>query len=334
MHHYAGLTPDVVLGAAEAAGLMTDGRLLALNSYENRVYRIGLEEPLQQAAPDSVRGQVVAKFYRQGRWSDAQILEEHAFAAELAAEGLPVAAPLKFAGASLLRHSGYRFALFECRAGSAPDLDRPGDRALLGRTLGRMHAVGARRPFRHRDDITRWRNGARARAQVLALDIIPEPLDERYAEVTALLVQGIEACHARAGAPRMLRIHGDCHPGNILWQATGPLFVDFDDCLGAPAVQDLWMFAAGSPDQMRREWTDLLEGYEQFAHLEAAETLRIEALRATRMLNHAAWIAQRWDDPAFPLAFPWFGEGRYWERHIDELREQLPALDDPPLMRA
>lgn len=333
-HHYAALTPDVVLAAAEAAGLLPDGRLLSLNSYENRVYRIGLDEPLARASRDAMPTQVVAKFYREDRWSDAQIREEHAFALELAGAELPVAAPLVVEGATLLRHAGFRYSLFECRPGSGPDLDRPGDRQLLGRTLGRLHAQGARRPFRHRPDLRDWRHGARARELILALGLVPAPLDEKYEEVSGQLVEAIAACHAAVGTTRRLRLHGDCHAGNILWQTTGPLFVDFDDSLAGPAVQDLWMFAAGPPDQMRREWSELLDGYEQFAHLDEGEALLIEALRATRMMNHAAWIAQRWDDPAFPLAFPWFGEPRYWERHIDELREQLPALDDPPLMRA
>jgi Ser/Thr protein kinase RdoA (MazF antagonist) len=323
----------VVLDATESAGLVPDGRLLALNSYENRVYRVGLEEPLGEARAGAIAGQVVAKFYREGRWSDAQIMEEHEFALELAAAELPVAAPLRREGATLHRHAGFRFALFECRPGGSPELDPPGARELLGRTLGRMHALGARRPFRHRESLARWRHGARARERVLELDVIPAPLDARYAEVSAQLVGAIASCHAAAGVARTLRLHGDCHAGNILWHETGPVFVDFDDSLNGPAVQDLWMFIAGTPDQMRREWTLLLDGYEQFAHLDAGETLLIEALRATRMLNHAAWIAQRWDDPAFPLAFPWFGEPRYWERHVDELREQLAALDDPPLLR-
>ncbi len=314
--------------------MLPDGRLLSLNSYENRVYRIGLEEPLERTAADSIATQVVAKFYRQDRWSDPQIREEHAFALELAAAELPVAAPLVIEGDTLLRHAGFRYTLFECRPGTGPDLDRAGDRQLLGRTLGRLHAQGARRPFRHRHSVDEWRHGARARELILRLGLVPSPLDERYAEVSAQLVEAIADCHAAVGATARLRLHGDCHAGNILWQSTGPLFVDFDDSLTGPAVQDLWMFAAGTPEQMRREWSELLDGYEQFAHLDEGEALLIEALRATRMMNHAAWIAQRWDDPAFPLAFPWFGEPRYWERHIDELREQLPALDDPPLMRA
>jgi Ser/Thr protein kinase RdoA (MazF antagonist) len=320
---YAGLTPEVVLAAVESTGVRADGRLLALNSYENRVYRVGLEE----GAP------VVAKFYRHGRWSDAQIHEEHAFAAELAAADLPAVAPLLFNGQSLHRHGGFRFALFECRAGHGAEIDLPGHRTLLGRTLARMHAVGRQRGFRHRESIAHWRGGARARDLILGRKLVPSPLDESYALVSAQLVQAIADCQQRAGNPAQLRIHGDCHGGNILWQPQGPLFVDFDDCLAGPAVQDLWMFCAGDPQQIQREWTELLDGYEQFSHFDYAETSLVEALRAMRMLNHAAWIASRWSDPAFPRAFPWFGEPRYWERHIDELREQLDALEDPPLLR-
>jgi Ser/Thr protein kinase RdoA (MazF antagonist) len=325
---YSGLTPEVVLAAVESVGLIADGRLLALNSYENRVYRVGIE-----AGEGAAVGPVVAKFYRAGRWSDAQILEEHAFSAELDAAELPVSAPLEIQGGTLHRHGEFRFALFAVHAGGSPELDPPGNRALLGRTLGRMHAVGRRRPFRARQGIRHWQHGARARTQVLESGHVPEPLDATYAEVAGQLVAAITNCHEVVGPVAELRIHGDCHAGNILWQPTGPLFVDFDDSLMGPAVQDLWMFAAGEPDQMRREWMDLLEGYEQFAHFDAGQASLIEALRAMRMLNHAAWIAQRWSDPAFPLAFPWFAEPRYWERHIHELREQLEALEDPPLLR-
>jgi Ser/Thr protein kinase RdoA (MazF antagonist) len=320
---YSGLTPEVVLAAVESLGVVADGRLMALNSYENRVYRVGLEEA----------GPVVAKFYRQGRWTDAQIHEEHDFAAELAGDELPVVPPLRFDGKSLHRHAGFRFALFECRAGHGAEIDQPGHRALLGRTLARMHAIGRRRAFRHRDSLLHWRSGARARDMILQGNLVPSPLDESYALISGQLVQAIADCQQRAGMPGQLRIHGDCHGGNILWQDKGPLFVDFDDCIAGPAVQDLWMFCAGEPQQIQREWMELLEGYEQFSHFDYAETALVEALRAMRMLNHAAWIASRWPDPAFPRAFPWFGEPRYWERHIDELREQLDAVEDPPLLR-
>jgi Ser/Thr protein kinase RdoA (MazF antagonist) len=321
---YAGLTPEVVLAAVESlGGVIADGRLLALNSYENRVYRVGLEE----GAP------VVVKFYREGRWSDAQILEEHDFAIALDAAELPVVPPLSFDGQTLHRHAGFRFALFECRAGHGAEIDQPGHRTLLGRTLARMHAVGRRYPFQSRDSIARWRSGARARELVLGQQLVPAPLEESYARISAQLVDAIAACQQRASPVAQLKIHGDCHGGNILWQEQGPLFVDFDDCLTGPAVQDLWMFCAGEPQQIQREWSELLDGYEQFSHFDYAETALVEALRAMRMLNHAAWIGSRWADPAFPRAFPWFGEPRYWERHVDELREQLEALEDPPLLR-
>lgn len=327
MNAYAALTPEVVLGAVESLGLLTDGRLLALNSYENRVYRVGLEADAPGIA------QVVAKFYRPDRWSDAAIAEEHAFAAELSAAELPAVAPLRFDGSSLHCHAGFRFSLFEYRAAHGADVDQPGNRQLLGRTLARMHAMGARRAFQHRESVAGWRSGARARDLILDRGLVPAPLDESYAGISGQLVDAIARCQEQAGALRQLRIHGDCHGGNILWQLQGPLFVDFDDCITGPAVQDLWMFCAGDPEQIQREWSELLEGYEQFAHFDFSETAVIEALRAMRMLNHAAWIASRWSDPAFPRAFPWFGEPRYWERHIHELREQLEALEDPPLLR-
>jgi Ser/Thr protein kinase RdoA (MazF antagonist) len=331
---YQGLTPEVVLDAVEALGLVVDGRLMALNSYENRVYRVGLEADQAPIAGLAAGVPVVVKFYRHGRWSDASIREEHEFTLELAAAELPVAAPLMLVGDTLHHHAGFRYTLFECRPGTGPELDLPGNRELLGRTLGRMHAVGGRRRFQHRGGIAQWQHGARARDTILSGRLVPSPLDERYAQVSGQLVQAVAACEASVGPVRQLRIHGDGHGGNILWHVHGPLFVDFDDCLMGPAVQDLWMFCAGDPLLMQREWAQLLEGYEQFAHFEFAEAGLIEALRAMRMLNHAAWVASRWSDPAFPRAFPWFGEPRYWERHIDELQEQLEALDDPPLLRA
>lgn len=332
---FARLTPERVLAAVEGLGLAADGRLMALNSYENRVYRIGVEaESLRVRDPRALPNAVVAKFYRAHRWSDAQIREEHAFALELAAAELAVAAPLVIDGDTLHQAGGFRFALFECWPGGAPELDLPGHRAMLGRTLGRLHRVGATQPFRSRPSISDWQHGERARRRVLELGIIPEPLDARYAEVSAALVAAIRAGSERCGPVRMQRIHGDCHLGNILWNANGPLYVDFDDCLMGPVVQDLWMFSSGTSSQQQAEWTDLLDGYEQFAHFDAGEAALVECLRGMRMLNHAAWLAERWEDPAFPPAFPWFGEPRYWERHVGELREQLQAVEDPPLLRA
>ena len=335
---FAGLDPQTVLEAVESLGLLTDGRLFALNSYENRVYRVGLEQPLAAqafSAADVQLDAVVVKFYRPNRWGDAQILEEHAFALELAAAQLPVAAPVRCAGQTLHHREGFRFALFECCRGGAPELDAEGARELLGRTLGRIHAQGALRPFRYRETIADAGWGQRARRTVLALDVIPPPLRDSYQQVSGQLAEAIDA---QAGPPdswRALRLHGDCHLGNILWNARGPVFVDLDDCVQGPAVQDLWMFLSGGTAAVQQaEWAQLLAGYEQFADFDYREVALIEPLRGLRMLNHAAWLASRWADPAFPRAFPWFAEPRYWERHVADLRDQLEALADPPLLRS
>jgi Ser/Thr protein kinase RdoA (MazF antagonist) len=323
------------LHAVESLGLVADGRLLALNSYENRVYRVGIEvDSAPLGATQALRNAVVVKFYRANRWSNAQIREEHAFALELAGAEISVAAPLVTAGESLHSIDGLQFAVFECWPGSAPEFDAAGHRAMLGRTLGRMHALGAQRRFVHRGAVRDWRHGARARDEILRRGVVPAPLDIRYADIATQLVEAVARREDQFGAARSLRIHGDCHAGNILWNAQGPLFVDFDDCLSGPAVQDLWMFCAGSSTQLQREWSELMEGYECFAHFDFAEVALIESLRAMRMLNHAAWLAARWEDPAFPRAFPWFAEPRYWERHVAELQEQLEAVEDPPLLRA
>jgi Ser/Thr protein kinase RdoA (MazF antagonist) len=314
---FAGLTPDAVLDAADAAGLEPDGHVFALNSYENRVYRLGRAE----AAP------VVVKFYRAGRWSDAQILEEHGFAAELAAAEIAVVAPLLLGASTLFHFGGFRLAAFPLQPGGAPDLDQPGARELLGRTLGRIHAIGALRPFSARLSLSGERLGARARATVLASGQLPDHMREAYARVSVELVTQISA--AGVAGWRQIRLHGDCHLGNILWQPTGPVFVDLDDCMNGPAIQDLWMFLSGNPDEQGRQWLELMAGYERFATIDHGQARLIEVLRAARMLNHAAWIAERWADPAFPRAFPWFGEARFWEQHVNDLAEQAAVLHDP-----
>jgi Ser/Thr protein kinase RdoA (MazF antagonist) len=314
---FSGLTPDAVLTAAEDVGLDPDGHVFALNSYENRVYRLG-----RRSGPP-----VVVKFYRAGRWSDAQILEEHGFAAELATAEIPVVAPLVLGAGTLAHCAGFRLAAFPLRPGGAPDLDRPEARELLGRTLGRIHAIGALRPFVERHSMRGTWLGARARSTVLASGLLPETTRERYARASVELVAQIEA--ADIGECRHIRVHGDCHLGNILWQSQGPVFVDLDDCMNGPAIQDLWMFLAGNPDEQRRQWSELLAGYERFASIDHGQTRLIEVLRAVRMLNHAAWVAERWADPAFPRAFPWFGEPRFWDQHVLDLVEQCDVLDGP-----
>jgi len=319
---FNGLTPEVVLDAAAAAGLDPDGRLFALNSYENRVYQLhGAEGPL------------VLKFYRPARWSDAQIAEEHEFTAELAATELPVAAPLTLGGTTLIHYEGFRFACFPWLRGRAPELDAPEARQLLGRTLARVHQVGARRAFEVRPRIGIERLGWQARSQVLASELLPSALTERYSSVSGALLERVQAGFATAGNLAEIRLHGDCHLGNLLWNEHGPAFVDLDDCAMGPRVQDLWMMLSGPPPEQQRQWAEILEGYQQFADFDLRELALIEPLRSLRMLHHAAWVAHRWSDPAFPRAFPWIGEPRYWEGYLQDLLEQIEAIDDPPLFR-
>ena len=319
---FSGLTPEVVLDAAAAFGLDPDGRLFALNSYENRVYQLGTGE-----------GQLVLKFYRPGRWSDTQIAEEHHFTAELAGAELPVAAPLAIGGASLLRYREFRFAAFPWMHGRAPELDAPEARQLLGRSIARLHQIGATRPFAARPSISVQRLGWEARAQVLASDLLPEALRERYSSVSGALLERVTAAFSAAAPLQSIRIHGDCHLGNLLWDEHGPLFVDLDDCAMGPRVQDLWMMLSGSSAEQQRQWQELLEGYQQFADLEFRELTIIEPLRALRMLHHAGWVVSRWTDPAFPRAFPWAAEPRYWEGYLNDLLEQHAAIDEPPLLQ-
>lgn len=319
---YQNLTPDTILTAVETTGELTDGTLLALNSYENRVYQVGIES----------KPPVIAKFYRPGRWSDAAILEEHAFLSELVGAELPVVAPLADAdGKTLLHHAGYRYALFPRQGGRAPDLERPDQLEWLGRFIGRIHAVGASRTFAQRPRIDIKTLGRAPREFILQSGFLPPELAPRYREVTESLLAGVERCFERAGQVRAIRLHGDCHPGNVLWTDAGPHFVDFDDCATGPAIQDLWMLLAGSRAEMEIQLAHVMEGYRQFADFNPMELNLVEALRTLRIVHYAAWIARRWDDPAFPRAFPWFDAPRYWEEHIQSLREQLPLLDEPPL---
>ena len=317
---YYELGPDTVLRAVESIGLLCDGRLLALNSYENRVYQVGLEE----AAP------LVAKFYRPGRWSDAQILEEHAFAGQLAAQEIPLVPPLAFEGQTLHHFEGFRFALFERRGGHAPELDQRDTRLWLGRFMGRIHAVGAAQDFQHRPALTPQRFGDEALATIAEGPWLPAHLHTAFASLGEDLMAHVRAAWERTGAINPIRLHGDCHVGNILWR-DGPFFVDLDDCQSGPAVQDLWMFLSGEREEMALQMKDLLDGYREFAPFPMAQLQLIEALRTLRMLYHAAWLARRWADPAFPRAFPWFGEPRYWEELVLGLREQLARMQEPAL---
>ncbi|ACR30423.1 serine/threonine protein kinase [Burkholderia glumae] len=322
---FAGLTPERVLDALDSvlmpAGLRTDGRLLALNSYENRVYQVGVED-----GPP-----IVAKFYRPRRWSDAAILEEHAFVAELAAREIPAVPARELDGRTLHAFAGFRFSVFERRGGRAPELDRRDTLEWLGRFIGRIHAVGATAAYVERPSLDIRSFGYDSRDTLLAGGVVPDDVRPAYETVLALALEGVEAAFARAGEVRMLRAHGDCHPSNVLWTDAGPHFVDFDDSRMAPAIQDLWLLLPGDRAGASAALADLLAGYEDFCEFDPRELHLIEALRTLRLIHYSAWLARRWDDPAFPAAFPWFNTQRYWEARVLELREQIGAMQEGPL---
>ena len=318
---YAGLGPDTLLDAVDSCGFKTNGRLLALNSYENRVYQIGLEE----ADP------IIAKFYRPGRWSDESILEEHAFTLELAGQEIPVVAPIVLNGSSMHTFQGYRFALFPRQGGHWPELNHQDERLWMGRFIARIHAVGSLMPFRHRPALGIEGFGRQSSRYLLEEGFIPAHIETAYRTLVEDLLLQIQERFDNAGNIRCWRIHCDCHPGNIMWTENGPHFVDLDDCRTGPAVQDLWMLVSGGRDDMQRQLSDILEGYSQFHEFDYRELQLIEPLRTLRMIHYAAWLARRWIDPAFPQAFPWFGTPRYWEEHVLALREQASLLNEPPL---
>ncbi len=317
---YADLTPDVILDAVDAYDYRTSGSLLALNSYENRVYQIGLEDG----------GFIIAKFYRPGRWKDETILEEHDFSLELAAAEIPVVAPLADAHQDTLHcYQGYRFALFPRRGGRSPELDDPEHLRQLGRFLGRIHALGNSRRFAYRPRLSTQYFGREALDYLLANDFIPAEIEHNYRLAAEDVLTQIENSWQALLPLRELRLHGDCHPGNILWTDTGPHFVDLDDCLSGPAIQDLWMLLSGDQEQMSIQMRQILEGYTTFFDFDPLELQLIEPLRALRMLHYSAWLARRWQDPAFPYAFPWFNTPRYWEDQLYSLREQSERLSMP-----
>ncbi len=319
---YQRLTPDTIIGALEFAGFNPNGAMLALNSYENRVYQVGMEEgpPL------------VAKFYRPGRWEDASILEEHAFSLALALEEIPVIAPLAAANGDTLCHfEGFRFTLFPRQGGHWPDLDSPGNLEWIGRLMGRIHQLGSAQPFACRSTLDPREMGTASARFLLDNGFIPLELESRYRQLTDGLQIAIEHRFDTVSGYRRLRLHGDCHPGNILWTDKGPHFVDMDDCRTGPAIQDLWMLLSGSRQEMTLQLSHLRAGYETFRQLDPREIGLIEPLRTLRMIHYAAWIAQRWNDPAFPGAFPWFNTHTYWQEHLTQLEQQQIALEQPPL---
>lgn len=322
---FSNLTPEHMLDALESLGLAPDGRLLALNSFENRVYQFGLDNgPMR-----------IVKFYRPGRWSDEAILEEHTFSNELAEREIPVVPPLVIAGQTLHHFEGMRFALFERVGGRAPELNDAATREWMGRFLGRIHAVGAISAFKHRPTLDITNFGEEPRDWLLTHDFIPSDLLDAWRSTSAMALDGVRRCFERAGDYATLRLHGDCHVGNVLWNEyadpPGPQFVDFDDSRTGPAVQDLWMLLSGSREEMSIQLADVLAGYEDFHDFSPRELHLLEALRTLRLIHYSAWIARRWDDPAFPSAFSWFGTQIYWQDRILELREQIALMDEPPL---
>jgi Ser/Thr protein kinase RdoA (MazF antagonist) len=317
---YYRLDPDTVLHAVESTGLLSDGRLLPLNSYENRVYQVGLEES----------DPVVTKFYRPGRWSDEQIREEHEFSLELAAAEIPLIAPTEIDGETLFHHDGFRFALFRRQGGHAPELEDRETLLWLGRFIGRIHAIGKSRPFSYRPALTPQRFGTESIETLHGGHWLPPHLETAFGSLSDDLMEHILNAYERAGTIQTIRLHGDCHPGNLLWR-DGPWFVDMDDCQSGPAIQDLWMLLSGDHVEMEGQLAAIIEGYRQFCDFDPRELQLIEALRTLRMLHHAAWLARRWEDPAFPIAFPWFDGARYWEELILGLREQMSAMQEPAL---
>jgi Ser/Thr protein kinase RdoA (MazF antagonist) len=319
---YQNLGPEDILDAIEATGVHCDGRLLALNSYENRVYQVG--------QPDG--SNLVAKFYRPGRWSEAAILEEHAFSQELADDEIPVVPPLLIRGQTLHQHAGFSFALFPCRGGRTPELDDLELLGQLGRLIGRIHARGRTRRFRQRPTLDIHSFGELSLKFLLDHDFVPPDLRPAYATTCEDLLTRITQCFDRAGDFAVQRLHGDLHPGNVLVNNDQLFIVDLDDARTGPTIQDVWMFLSGDQHEQGPQLAVLLEGYTRFADFDARELHLIEALRTLRMMHYAAWIARRWEDPAFKQAFPWFAERRYWDDHVLALREQAALMQEPPLV--
>lgn len=321
---YADLTPECIFTAIEGLGVRCDGRLLQLNSFENRVYQVWTEDG----------GQYVVKFYRPGRWSDEAILEEHAFSLDLAKQEVPVVPPLSFNARTLHHSVDHRFALFMKRGGRAPELDREDTLEWMGRFLGRIHAIGATDAYQARPSLEIQNFGFDSRDFLVAGNWLPEELLTAWISVVDQALDAVSAAYQRAGDVRMLRLHGDCHSGNVLWTDDGPHFVDFDDSRTGPSIQDLWMLLSGDEADARPQLAALLRGYETFSDFDDRELYLIEALRTLRLLHYSAWIARRWQDPAFPAAFPWFGTVRYWQDRILELREQISKMQEAPLRPA
>lgn len=321
LHPFSVLEPSFILQAIESQGYVCDGRVLALNSYENRVYQIGIEgsDP------------VIAKFYRPNRWTNEQIQEEHNFSFELASAELPVVAPVcNSGGESIFSFGEFRFSLFPRKGGRAPELDNEDNLFVLGRFLGRMHLIGKSKEFKSRPTIESKTYGHESVA-FISEHFIPVALKQAYDSLSQDLLQRVDSIIAEQENTRNIRVHGDCHIGNMLWRDNAPHFIDFDDCRMAPAVQDIWMLLSGSRDEQRSQLINILDGYNEFGDFNLSELRMVAVLRTLRMLYFSAWLARRWDDPAFPHGFPWFNTSQYWEGHVLSLREQLFELQEPAI---
>ena len=335
VHAYEHLTPDVVLDALASVGLLGDGRIMALSSYENRVYQIHLESAV--GSGDLAGDIVVAKFYRPDRWSDAQILEEHTFTAELMAAEIPVVGALVLDGQTLNHFGGFSFSVSPSRGGRRPELDNLDVLEWIGRFLARIHTVGSAQPFIHRPALSLQTFGYASRDILLKGGYLPLDMESRWHKAFDEAMLTAQAVFESTGDVKQLRLHGDCHPGNVLWTpeglpGAGPHFVDLDDARTGPAVQDLWMLMSGDRAQCTRQLGALVDGYEEFREFDRRELALIEPLRTLRLVHYSAWLAQRWHDPIFPINFPWFGSSDYWKGQVDMLEEQLEAMQALPLV--
>ena len=335
LHAYETLTPDVVLDALASVGLTGDGRLMALSSYENRVYQIHLENSVGKAS--AAGDVVVAKFYRPGRWTDVQIIEEHTFANELVAAEVPVVGALTLHSHTLHHFNGFAFSVSPSRGGRRPELENSDVLEWIGRFLARIHIVGSAKPFAHRPALDLQTFGYSSREVLLGKNYLPLDMESRWLKAFDEAMQTASAVFSSVGNFKKIRLHGDCHPGNILWTpegmaGAGPHFVDLDDARSGPAVQDLWMLLAGDRTQCTRQLGALIDGYEELGEFDRRELALIEPLRTLRLIHYSAWLAQRWHDPIFPINFPWFGSSDYWKGQVDMLEEQTEAMQAVPLV--
>lgn len=315
---YANLDPCLILDAIESAGFLCTGSLAALNSYENRVYQVGIEDSES----------LIAKFYRPARWSNAAIIEEHQFALELVSHEIPVIAPLEAQQKTLHEYQGYRFALFPRRGGRILELENLEHLEWMGRFIGRLHAVGACQPFQYRLQLNLSTYGQQPYQFLLQNDFIPSEVKQDYCSTMTAILEKIEQNFQSVGPITNLRLHGDCHVGNVLWNNSGPQIVDLDDCLMGPAIQDIWMLVSGNTEEeIELQLSHILRGYQEFYDFNHREIHLIEALRTLRMIHYSAWLARRWQDPTFLLNFPWFNTVRYWQEQLQYLKEQLFLLE-------